>query len=55
MWPIFKTEMLIYESKANLGEGFSSVKSTHHLAPEIRTMLLKDLYGNESSTFHLGQ
>ena len=55
MRSIFKTEMLINQSKVNLHEQFLFVKSTHHLDPEIRTMLVKGLYENENSTFHLGQ
>ena len=38
MWPIFKTEMLIYQSKANLDEEISFCKITHLSDPEIREM-----------------
>ena len=31
MWPLFKTEMLIYQSKANLDEKILFGKLTHHL------------------------
>ena len=36
MRPIFKTEMLIFQSKANLDEKILSGKITHHKDPEIR-------------------
>ena len=29
-------------------------KVTHHLDPEIRKILVKDMFGNEDSTFHSG-
>ena len=40
MRPIFKSEMLIYLSKANLDEKILFGKVTHHLDPEIRKMLV---------------
>ena len=55
IWPIFKTEMLIYQSKANLDEKILFGKITHHLDPEIRTMSVRSLYGNqEFFMFHSG-
>ena len=42
MKPIFKTEMLIYQSKANLDKKSLCGKITYHLDPEIRTMLVKE-------------
>ena len=35
MRPIFKTEMLIYQSKANLDQKILFGKINHHLDPEI--------------------
>ena len=52
MWPIFKTEMLIYQSKANLDEEIFFGKI--FLDPELRKMLVKVMFGNEDSTFHYG-
>ena len=46
MGPIFKIELLIYQSKANLDEKILFDKITHHLNPEIRKMLVRGLYGN---------
>ena len=54
MWLIFKTEMLIYQSKANLDGINLFRKITHRLDPEIRKMLVIDMFGNENSTFHCG-
>ena len=54
MRPIFKTEMFIYQSKANLGEKILFHKSSHHLDPEIRKMLVNGMLGNEDTTFHSG-
>ena len=54
MRPIFKTEMLIYQSKANLDEKILFGKITHHLDPEIRKMLVNGKFGNEDSTFQSG-
>ena len=44
MQPIFKTEMLIYQSKANLGVKILFDKITHHLEPEIRKLLLTGIF-----------
>ena len=46
MGPIFKTELLIYLSKANLDEKILFDKITHYLDPGIRKMLVRNLYGN---------
>ena len=46
MGPIFKTEFLIYQSKANLDEKILFDKITHHLDVEIRKMPARGLYGN---------
>ena len=54
MRPIFKTDMLIFQSKANLDEKILFGKITHHLDPAIRKMLVKSKFGNEKSTFHSG-
>ena len=45
-WPIFKTEILIYQSKANFDEKILFDKMIHHLDPEIREMPVRGLYGN---------
>ena len=50
MRPIFKIEMLIYQSKVNLDEKFCFVKSL--IDPETRKMLVYSKYGNEDSTVH---
>ena len=46
MGPICKTELLIYRSKANLGEKILFDKITHHLDLEIIEMPVRALYGN---------
>ena len=43
---MFKTELLIYQSKAKLNEKILFDKITHHLDLEIRKMLVRSLYGN---------
>ena len=47
MRPIFKTEMLIYQSKANLDEKilFGKIANLYH--PTIRKMPGRGLYGNQ--------
>ena len=44
MRPIFKTEMLIYQSKANLDETGLFSKITRHLDLGIRTMLVRGMF-----------
>ena len=51
---IFKIEMLINQSEANLDEKFLFDKITHHLDAEIRKMLENGMFENEDSTFHSG-
>ena len=51
MGPIFKTELLLYQSKANLDEKILFDKITHHLDQELRKMPERDLYGNR--IFHV--
>ena len=46
MGPIFKTELLIYQSKANLDEKILFEKITHHLDLEIRKIPVRGLYVN---------
>ena len=46
MKPIFKTEMSIYQLKANLDEKILFGKITHHLDPEIRKMLVNGKFRN---------
>ena len=41
MRPIFKTKMLIYQSKANLDEKILFGQIIHQFDPEIRKMLVK--------------
>ena len=43
--PIFKIEMLVYQSKGNLDEKILFHKITHHLDPEIRNMLVNSKFG----------
>ena len=52
MRPIFKAEMLIYQSKANLDEKILFGNFTHQLDPDVRKMLVSGKFGNEDSTFH---
>ena len=54
MRPIFKTEMLMYQSKANLDEKILFGNITHHSDPEIRKMLVRGMFGNKDSSFHSG-
>ena len=54
MRPIFKNEMLIYQSKANLDVKISFGKITLHFDLEIREMPVEGMLGNKDSTFHSG-
>ena len=54
MRSIFKIEMLIYQSKANLDEKILFGKITHHLHPEIRKMWVNGKFGNQESKFYSG-
>ena len=54
MRPIFKTDMLIHYSKTELDEKVLFGKSTHHLDPEIRKILVRGMFRNKDSTFHSG-
>ena len=54
MWPIFKTETLIYQSKANLDVKILFGKITHLLNPEIRSMLVRGISEYENCTFDSG-
>ena len=54
MRPVFKTEMIIYQSKANLDEKILPGKITRLSVPEIRKMLERAMFGKKSSTFHSG-
>ena len=56
MRPLFKTEMLIYQAKANLVEKILFGKIAHHLDSKIRKMLVGGKFGNSTfhSTFHFG-
>ena len=53
MRQIFKAEVFIYQSKANLDEKILFGKIAHHLGPEIRKMQVNSRFGNQDSTFHL--
>ena len=50
MRPIFKTEIFINQSKANLDEKILFVC----LDPEIRKLLVKGMFRNTDSAFHSG-
>ena len=52
MRPIFKTKMLIFQSKAD--EKILFDKITNHLDREIRKTLVRDMFSNEDATFHYG-
>ena len=54
MRPIFKTEMFIHQSKINLDENILFGSIPHLTDPEIRKMLVKDMFGNKNSTFLSG-
>ena len=54
MWPIFITEMFIYQSKVNLDEKTLFGSISHLTDPEIRKKLVKGMFGNKNSTFHSG-
>ena len=49
--PILKTQMPIYQSKVSLYAKMFFVKSTLHLDSQI---MVRSLYGNETSTFDFG-
>ena len=51
MRPIFKTEMLIYQSKANLDEKTLLAIITNQLDPEIGKMPIRYMFGNKDSRF----
>ena len=54
MWPIFKTKMLIFLSRANLDEKILFGKIIRHLDLEIWKMRVKSVFRNEKSIFHSG-
>ena len=54
MQSIFKTEMLIYQSRANLDENILFGKITHHTNAEIGKMLVRSMFGNRILHFHSG-
>ena len=54
MRPIFKIEMSINWSKANLNEKILLGRITHQVDLEIGKMLAKCMFVNEDSTFHPG-
>ena len=49
----YKTEMLIYHSKANLDEKILFGNITGHSDPQIRKTVIRGMFGNDSS-FHSG-
>ena len=51
---IFKTEMLIYQSRANSDVQILFGKITRLLDPEIRKLLVSGFVWNENSIFSLG-
>ena len=50
MWLIFKTKMLIYQSKANLGEITLFGKITHLQEPTNRQVSVRGLYSKSPLT-----
>ena len=54
MRPIFKTKVLIYQSKANLDVKILFGKIKHLKDPTTIKMLVKVCIGIENSTFHSG-
>ena len=48
-WPIFKTEILIYQLKVNLDVKIMFGEITHLFGPGLGKMLVRALYGNEKS------
>ena len=51
MRPIFKTKLLMYQSKAKLDEKMFFGKITHREDPNIRKLPVRGLYGNRE--FHV--
>ena len=49
-----KSEMLIYQSKANLKDRVLFGDIPHLIDPEIREMLVNGLFRNKYFTFHSG-
>ena len=47
MRPIFKTENVNYQSKANLDGKIMFGKMTHKLDSEIRKMLVRSMFGKD--------
>ena len=52
---IFKTNMLIYQLKANLDETILFGKNTYHVDPEIRKMPVNGKFCNKDPIFHSGR
>ena len=52
MRPIFKTEMLIYHSNANLDDEILCGDIPHLINPKIRKMLVNGMFRNKNSIFH---
>ena len=55
MRPIFKTEMLFFQSRTNFYEKHLFGKISDLLDPAIRKMLVNGKFWIEDSTFHHGQ
>ena len=53
-WLIFKIRMLFYQSKVNLDVEILFRNASRLMDPDITKMQKRDLYGNQSSTFHSG-
>ena len=53
MKPTFKTEMLIYQSKANLDEKILLGNITHFIEPKIRKMHVRGFYKSRILRFIL--
>ena len=54
MWPILKTKMIIFQSKANLCMKILFCKITHHLDPEVSKMLVRGRLGTRIPHSHSG-
>ena len=54
MRPMFKTKILILQSKGNLYEKILYGKITHLVGQELSKMLVGGMFGNGSSTFRFG-
>ena len=54
MWPIFKTDILLCQSKLNLDEKILFGKIIYHLDLKLEKCMQEVCMGFENSTFHFG-